>query len=170
MAAELALQLKSQLSWLFKDVLDLSTVTDANRAEYDKSHATGTASGLADKIWHDDRTLANGANDALDLTALTQSIFGSTVTYTFVKVKGIWLYNKNTTSGHDLVVGNGTNPFNPGLSAATATLTAYANSLLILQNYYAGWTVTNGSADVLKINNGSGASVDYRIAIWGTSA
>lgn len=170
MAAELALNIKASIDWLFKDALDLSTVNDAAKAEYSQSIATGTGSGLADKIWHDARTLTAGSADNLDLTALTQSIFGSTVSYAFVKVKGIWLRNMNTLSGDDLVIGNGTNPFNPGLSAGTATLTAYANSVLMLQNYYAGWTVTNGSADVLKINNGTANSITYRIAIWGTSA
>jgi hypothetical protein len=54
-----------------------------------------------------------------------------------------------------------------------ATLGEWLNfetSTPLLINKKSGWPVTNGSADMLKIANLSGASVSYKIAIVGTSA
>jgi hypothetical protein len=92
MADTLTAQIKASLNWLFQESLDLATVNDDARLEYDKSFADGTAADQADKIWHDSRTLASGASDDLDLNALTNTIFGSTVTINMAKVKDTLLY------------------------------------------------------------------------------
>jgi hypothetical protein len=170
MADTLALNVNASVDWLFKESLDLSNVSDAAKLELKLAITDGTGSGLADKIWHDTRSLTAAAADNLDLTALTTTIFGSTVTISFVKLKGIFIVNNNAVSGDDLTIGNGAAPFNPGLSAATTTWPVYAGSQFLWVNKYAGWTVTNTTADILKINNGSPNTVSYSLVLWGTSA
>ena len=92
MADTLTSQIKASINWLFQESLDLATVADDAKLEYDKSFADGTAADQADKVWHDSRTLGVGANDDLDLNALANTIFGSSVTINFAKVKDSLLY------------------------------------------------------------------------------
>ena len=42
--------------------------------------------------------------------------------------------------------------------------------MLLWVNKKNGWTVTNGSADILKVANDGVAAVSYRIALIGTSS
>src|SRR5688572_4302932 len=99
MADTLAVDIKASLVWLFQDAIDLTVVSDSSKLEYAESLADGTAADQADKLWHDQRTVAAGANDDLDLTALVNTIFGSTVTINLVKVKALLIVNLSATAG-----------------------------------------------------------------------
>ncbi len=174
MADTLSTDVKASLAWLFQDQLDLSTVADTARLEYSRSLADGTGADQADKVWHDQRTVAASSNDDLDLTNLTSTIFGSTVTINFVKIKAILLINTSTTSGDELrlggagAVGNAfAAPFN---GDQDAVVYVGADSSLLLSIISVGWTVTGGTADILRINNPTGNAITYRIAIVGTSS
>ena len=171
MADTLATTLKVTLDWLFQDALDLTTAVDNSRLEFEKSTTDGTGADQADKIWHDNRTLAGAASDDLDLNALTNSIFGSTVTINFAKVKAIVIKNKSTTAGDELKVGDAaTNPFvGPFAGDVDAVVEVGADSVLVLASLKDGWTVTGGSSDVLRINNPNAGSVTYDIVIIGTA-
>ena len=134
----------------------------------------GTGAGQADKVWHDERIVSSLSNDDLDLTALTTTIFGSTVTINFVKVKAILLVNTSTTSGDELRVGGAgaagnafAAPFN---GDQDAVVEVGADSALLLSNKTDGWTVTAGTGDILRINNPTGNAITYQIAIIGTSS
>ncbi|MCH8992603.1 MAG: hypothetical protein IIA44_12770 [Acidobacteria bacterium] len=173
MADSLSLDIKASLSWLFEDQLDLSAISDAAKLEYSEGFADGTSANQVDKLWHDERTLTSGFGENLDLTALTNVIFGSTVTITFVKVKAVLIINMSTTSGDDLLVGGAgfsadawSPPFN---GDQNAKVSVPAGSTLLLVNKIDGWAVTDGSDDKLRVENTSGNSVNYRIAIVGTS-
>ncbi|MCA9100061.1 MAG: hypothetical protein KDA63_02865 [Planctomycetales bacterium] len=172
MADSLAVEIQTRLRWLFSDSLDLSTVADSSGVEYEKNLADGTSVDQVDKIWHDQRTVAATSNDDLDLTALTNSVFGSTITINFAKVKSILVVNTSTTSGDELRVGAAasnafTAPFNGG---ATSVVEVGADSALLLSSNKDGWSVTGGSADVLRIANPGGNSITYKIVIVGTSS
>jgi hypothetical protein len=127
----------------------------------------GTSSGSADIVFSDTRTLATNTNEDLDLAGGVTDVFG--LTRTFVKVKAIRLKAAaaNTTT---LVVGNGTNPFVGPFGAGTHTLSLAAGGEILLTAPAAGWTVTAGSADVIKVTNPAGASATYDVDIIGTSA
>jgi hypothetical protein len=174
MADTLAVDVRASLGWLFVEALDLGSVADNSRLEYARSLADGTAVDQADRLWHDQRTLAGSASENLDLTNLTNTLFGSTVTVNFAKVKALLIINLATTAGEDLLVGGagaGGNAWSAPFDAdADAKIAVPADSMLLLVNKKNGWTVTNGSSDILKIANASGASVSYKIAIVGTSA
>ena len=85
----LSLDLKASLTWLFSEGLALSTVNDQAALEFAATLADGTGDSQADKLWHAERTVAAGANDDLDLTALATTVFGSSLTINFAK--GIFL-------------------------------------------------------------------------------
>ena len=167
----LVTELAAKIKWVAQSALDLSNVNDSSSVEYKDTLGSGTNTDESDVIWHDTRTLTTGNNDDLDLTALTQTIFGSTVTKAFAEVCGIYIRNKNTTAGQDLTVGgSGGNEWSAPFGATGDKVNLPADGLLLLTNPKAGWAVTNGSADTLRIGNASGNTVTYDIVIWGRSA
>lgn len=174
MADTLTVDLKASLHWLYQEGLDLSTVSDSARFEFAKTLVDGTAADQADRLWHDQRTLAGGASENLDLTALTSSLFGNSLTFSFVRVKAVLIVNLATTANEDLAVGgagSGANAWSaPFKGNADAKVAVPADSALFLVNKKSGWIVVNGSTDVLKIANDGSGSVSYRIAIVGASA
>jgi hypothetical protein len=171
MADTLTAQIKASLNWLFQESLDLATVEDDAKLEYDESLADGTADDQADKVWHDSRTLASGASDDLDLTALTNTIFGSTVTIDFVRIKAILIVNTATTAGEDLTVGGAAaQEWTAWVAAAGDKVRVPADSCLLITNKKTGWTVTDGASDTLRITNTGAGSITYKIAMLGTSA
>ena len=70
MADTLAVDIKTSLSWSFQDQLSLATLFDVSKLEYATSLSDGTGANQADKLWHDQRTLAAVPNEDLDLTNL----------------------------------------------------------------------------------------------------
>jgi hypothetical protein len=169
----LAVDIKASLSWLFSEALDLSSVNDNGKLDYAQSLTDGVSADQADVLFHDQRTVANGASDDLDLTALSQSIYGSSVTFSFAKVKGILIINLSTTASDVLRVGGAgagsafSTPFN---SDADAQVEVPADGCLLLVNKKNGWTVTSGTGDVLRIQNPGSASINYRIVIVGATS
>jgi hypothetical protein len=171
MSDTLTAQIKSSLHWLFQESLDLTTVEDDAKLEYDESLADGTSDNQADKVWHDSRTLAAAASDDLDLTSLANTIFGSTVTISFAKFKAVLIVNTSTTTGDDLTVGGAASQeWTAWVAAAGDKVRVPANSCLLISNKKTGWTVTDGSSDTLRITNTGAGSITYKIAILGTSA
>lgn len=172
MADTLTHTIRASINWTFREALDLSNVNDAATLEYSKDCADGTSADQCDKIWHDQRVITTGANDDLDLTALTNSIFGSTVTINFVKVKSILIVNTSTTAGDELKLDSSvTNGFlGPFNGSNTSKIEIGPDSACLLSSKKDGWAVTAGTGDILRINNPNAGSVTYKIVIVGTSA
>jgi hypothetical protein len=171
MADTLTAQIKASLHWLFQETLDLATVADDAKLEYDKTLADGTGADQADKVWHDSRALAAAANDDFDLNALANTIFGSTVTINFAKVKAILIVNLATTAGDDLTVGGAASQeWTAWVGTAGDKVRVPADSCLLICNKKTGWTVTGGASDTLRISNVGANPITYRIAVLGTSA
>ena len=172
MSDTLSLEISASLSWLFEESLDLSTLTDNARLEYSQLLQDGTAAGEADKIWHDTRTIGVGANDDLDLSALTQSIHGSTVTIGFAKVRAIFLVNTSTTVGEALTLdASVTNALlGPFGGVATSKLELPPDSTLMLVSKIDGWDVSDGSADIIRVTHSASVALTYKVVIVGTSA
>lgn len=171
MADTLSLNVRASLDWLFRETLDLSTVADGSKLEYSAAIADGVAADQCDKIWHDTRSLAAGASDDLDLNALTQTLFGSTVTINLAKVKFVLVVNTSTTAGDDLTVGGAAGQeWSAWAGGAGHKARVPADSCLLLSNKKNGWTVVNGASDTLRISNVGAAAVSYKIVLVGTSA
>lgn len=167
----LASEIKASIQWLFQEPLALTTVGDASQVAFDEALGSGTAADLADRIWSDERAVASGANDDLDLTALTHSLFGSTVSINFARVKAILIIHTSTTAGEkvnlDSSVTNGfTGPF---AASATSKLEIGADSAALLASKKDGWATASNNK-ILRIHNGGSHTAMYRIVVLGTSA
>lgn len=134
-------------------------------ASLSKSIANGTGLNQANALYVDDFSIAASGTLNIDLTSLTDR-FGAAVV--FSKVKEILLI-ANDTNTNDVVYGNGTNPFVGPLSAGTATITVKPGNVFHVSNYSAaGWTVTDATADTIKLaNSGAGSAVTGTIVIVG---
>lgn len=165
-------QVKAEINWVQRTALDLSTVQDASKLSCSTDLATGTAINLADLVWHDTRTVASGANDDLDLTAVARTIFGTSVPSPFVKVKSILIWNRSTATGEELVVDSSVANAFTGWCAGSITSKKQIgpNSPGLFANNCDGWAVTGGTGDILRITNTGAAPIIYDIVIIGTSA
>ena len=167
----LSVEIKASLNWLWEEALDLSTLVDSSRLEVLSAFSTGSSAGEADQLWHDSRTIGAASNDDLDLTDLTQTVHGQSVSLGFASIKAILIQNTSTTAGDKLVldssVTNGVlTPFN---GSASSKLEIPADSPLLLVNRLDGWTVTAGTGDLLRISNPGAESIDYKIVILGVA-
>lgn len=131
------------------------------------SVANGTANGQADLAFVDERTLASGATEDLDLAGALSSVFGATLT--FVEVMTVLVESDEANTTNITIGGASSNGFTAWFGGSTQTETVKPGGA-ILHHDPAGWTVTAGTGDLLKIANASGASAKYRIAILGRSA
>jgi hypothetical protein len=166
----LASEIQASISWLFQEPLALTTVGDASQLSYDEQLANGAAADQADTIWSDQRTVAAGANDDLDLTNLTHTVFGSTLSIQLAAVKAILLVNTSTTSGDYLQIDSSvtnacTAPFS---GSATSLVQIGADSSLLLASKKDGWTV-GSTQNMLRVTNPSSSAITYSIVIPGVS-
>lgn len=146
--------------------LDIETLTTLIDRTTSISHADGTGANQAAILWSDTRTLTTGATESLDLsgTALTDA-FGAAVALT--SIKGIVLYS-STANTTNLTIGNVANGLATIFGAATQSLTLHPGELLVKWTpLAAGYVVTAGTADLLKVANAAGASAIYDIIIIG---
>lgn len=130
--------------------------------------ATGTATGLADLLFTDTRTLSASGTEDLDLKGSLLTPLGQA--FTPAKLKGIIV---SAASGN-------TNDVNVSRSAANGVpLFAAAGDLIPVKPggvfaWFApgaGVTVTASTGDLITItNSSSGTSVTYDIVLIGTSA
>ncbi|MDZ4820089.1 MAG: hypothetical protein SGJ20_14070 [Planctomycetota bacterium] len=170
MADTLTSQLKASLHWLFQEPLGLSTVHDSAKLEYNETFADGVSPEQADKIWHSSRTLISAASDDLDLSALAQTIFGTTVTITLAQIRAILIINTATDDGEVLIVGAApADTWSACFGDASHTVEVPPDSCLLLCNRISGWPVVAGVSDTLRITNAGSGNVTYRIAILGCS-
>lgn len=131
------------------------------------SFTPGSAAGQANLVFPDTRTIAASGNDDIDLSGVLSGVFGGTLAFTAVRAIIIRASAANT---NNLVIGNApSNQFLGPLGAAAHTLAIRPGDELVLTARNAGWTVTAGTGDILRIaNGGSGTSVTYDIIIIGS--
>jgi hypothetical protein len=152
---------------LYTKALDLSTPTDAVTLNPSIDLPSGTGSGQADLIFHDKRTLGDGANENLDLAGSLVDSFGATLA--FVKVKFILFYNLSATQ--TLTIGGAaSNQFINWVGSASDKINIPPGGFFALAAPLAGFAVTAGTGDLLKVANSAGAACDYDVLLIGTSA
>lgn len=133
------------------------------------SMTNGTTDRKADQLFSDVRTLAASTSEELDLAAALVDAFGATLT--FVKIRGIYIVAAAANTGNIVVGGAASNAFAGPFADDTDKVELPAEAYVEWVNPKAGWAVTAGTGDLLKIeNDDSGASASYTIQIIGTSA
>lgn len=148
--------------------LDLGTATLPFALSSSVALTSGTAAGMADRVFTDTRTLAASATEDLDLAGVLTDAFGAVIT--FVTIKAIII---KAASGNTNAV-NVTRPASNGVPVFLAA----GDGLALKPGYCFAWfgsgagvTVTPGTGDLLTLTNAAaGTSVSYDIVIIGTSA
>lgn len=134
--------------------------------------SNGTGANQYDLLFADERTVASGANDDLDIRGSLLTPTGDP--FAPVEITAILVINKpisgaaapNTTN---LTVGGGTNVV-PGFSTASAPIRPGGFWAMGTGDAAGIATTTAGTADILRISNSAGAAATYQIMIFGRSA
>lgn len=129
------------------------------------SLTSGIGANQVNEMFDDDRTLAGGANEELDLSGTLLNAFGDTIAFVGVKL----LYIKNNSATETLTVGGAAaTAWEPWAGAAGDAVKIPPGGFILWTNpSAAGWAVAAGVTDKLKILNSGGASTTYRIVILG---
>ncbi|MCG8447861.1 MAG: hypothetical protein MI753_19345 [Hyphomicrobiales bacterium] len=136
--------------------------------------ANGTGAGQADLYHIAERTVADGANDDVDLAGVLADALGNS--FAAAELVGFMIINKPAGAGSnttDLTVGGGTNPFTGfvgGTAPTIGPLKPGALAMLFASDAAGIGTVTAGTGDILRVTNAAGAANTYQIALLGRSA
>ena len=148
--------------------LDLSTTTDDLAFETRIRLIDGTGLNMANKVWHDTRTIAASGNDDIDLSGVLLDPFGVAVVFT--RVKGLILASLAANANNINVGGLGANGFLTWVGATGDLVVLRPGGVFCLVAPDAtAYAVTPATADLLRVTNAAGGtSVTYSIAISGT--
>jgi hypothetical protein len=122
----------------------------------------GVAGG-ADIAWLDERTLAAGEEDDLDLAGVLTDAFGTVVDV--VEVVAL-LVHASSGNGGAIVVGNAVSPV-PLFSDPAATFSVPSGGWLFVAGKGGLFNVGEGTTDILRISNPGVVAASYVIAILG---
>lgn len=168
LSSKLSLTVTADLS----KTLDLAEARANLSKVYQAILTNGTGAGMADRVFHDQRTLGPSATENLDLAGTLTDPLGDVLT--FVKVKALIFVAAAANTNNVLVGGDVTNTFFPMFGLETDSLILRPGTILALiagQADSAGYAVTATTADLLKVTNSAGtSSVTYDVIIIGTSA
>ncbi|GIE46204.1 hypothetical protein [Actinoplanes lobatus] len=169
MATNLKTIVTVMIDAIYKNVLDLGTPTDSFLKKLKIELSDGTGANSADRMFHDQRTIAASASEDLDLAGVLAGPFGNTLT--FVELRAVMI----TASGANTNNVRVTRPASNGVPLFLAA----SDGIDIPPGGCFLWTcpadgkvsVTAGTGDLLTVaNSSSGTSVTYDVVIIGTSA
>jgi hypothetical protein len=156
--------LSAKLDWNWTD-----GAVDASLLSYAKTFDDGNDENEAEAIWHEEaETLLSGASTTLDLTALTRTVLGDTLTTTFLTIKGIFIVVTADSEGQLVVGGAAADEWSYPWEADGDKSDVPPDSPWLVCNRQWGWAV-DASHKNLKLA-ASGGDVTYSIVIWGTTS
>lgn len=163
-----SITLGTSLAYTPATIPDLSSPADRLALAVELAFTDGSGAGQANRLWHDRRTVAQSTNDDIDLAGVLADVYGTTITLARVKA----LIIQHVSGTNPLTIGvSPTNPWISWVAASGDGVVLRPSGLLVLAtNEATGYTVTAGSADVLRVANGAGTSVDYKITVVGATA
>lgn len=115
-------------------------------------------------LFHNTYTITSATDLDLDLSGSLTTGLGTTVNFT--KIYMIAIVNLSTSSGQNVILGGGGN-FHSWAGAQSHEVKIGPKGLFILNSPVDGYTVTNSSADILRLRNTGLTSVQTRIALIG---
>ena len=161
--------LESKVGWTWRDEQDRSAVVDSNQWLWRISLQEGTDEGQANAVWYVlGKTLASGASNEWDLTALSRTLFNASVNQAFASVKALYVINRKESTGNLIIGGASTNSWPGPFSSVTQTIRVVPGGVLLVVHPNAGWSVS-ASAKNLKLAAESG-SVTYDLILVGVKA
>ena len=126
----------------------------------------GTGLNQCNKVWsRKDQSLALSSSETWDLSGALTNALGAAVVFTAIKVLMVYAKPANV---NNVVVGNDA-AHTVIFGANTHSFAITPGNVMLLTNLSAaGWTVTNTTADLIKVtNSGAGTAVIYDIAVLG---
>jgi len=148
------------------DVRDTGTRKTAGSLSGSRVLNDGVGNNKANEVFDDTRTLAANANEELDLAGVLLNPAG--VAITFTRIKAIAIKADAANAAKITVGGAASNPFTGPFGATGDLIDIQPGDMFMITNANAGWTVTAGTGDKLKITNGSAAAAaNYSIVLIG---
>jgi hypothetical protein len=126
----------------------------------------GSGAGQATKIYSDSFSVAQSTNTDLDLSGALTGVYGAVV---FTAIKGILVAAGTNTGLGNLIVGNVTNGIVAPFGAATHSIAIAPGGFFATANpSAAGFTITAGTADLLRIATAATAGTyTFDVVVWG---
>lgn len=145
------------------------------------SFAEGAADNQAEAVWHaENQVILDTGSTVLDLTALSRTVLGDTLTIALTRIKALMLLVDADSDG-EIDMGNATyDAWWAPFGAADHTIRAAKGSPLLMTNMQAGWPVSvegapssssgeSGGDRLLRLL-ATGGDVTYDIAIIGETS
>lgn len=169
MATTLKTVVTAEIATTFKNLLDLSTPTDAAQVTAKIQLANGTGANSADLCFHDQRTIAASSNEDLDLAGSLAGPFGAS--QVFVEVRAVMIKAAAGNTNNVRVTRPASNGV-PLFLAASDGIDVPPGGVFLWSCPADGKvTVTASTGDLINVaNSSSGTSVTYDVVIIGTSA
>lgn len=163
-------QLSLALTATHTSALDLTTVSAPVNKALNKVLSSGTGANQADKIFHDQRTLAASATENLDLAGVLTDAFGATIT--FARIKLILITAAAANTNNVIVGGHGSAAFVNWVSDATDKIIVRpGGAFLLVATDATAYAVTATTGDMLTVANSAGSTgVTYDVILAGCSA
>lgn len=159
------LQLAAELT----NPLDLSTPTSNLTKSLQFTLSEGTGANQANRVWHDQRTLAASGTENLDLAGSLTDPFGVTITLAKLKAILVQAAAGNTNNVH--VAQHATTGVPLFLAAGDGIRVKPGGLFFWIAPDAGGIAVTDTSADMFTVSNsGAGSSVTYDIVVIGATA
>lgn len=148
--------------------LDLASGSVPLRLQRQYNWPSGTAADQADRIFHDQRTIAASGTDDLDLAGSLTDPFGAALTFADVRLIFIAAALANT---NNVIVGGDANALLFGGAAAHTVTVRPGGMFLLAARDATAYAVTAGTGDILQVaNSGAGTSATYDVVVIGASA
>ena len=159
----------AQIEAVYKNVLDLGSPTDSFLKKTKIELAEGTGANAADRMFHDQRTIAASGTEDLDLAGSLASPFGATLT--FVELRAILISASSSNTNNVRLTRPASNGAPLFLAAGDGIDIPPGGVFLWSCPADGKVSVTAGTGDLLTVaNSSSGTSVTYDVVIIGTSA
>lgn len=165
----MALQGQVKVTGEFQNSLaqSLSTVVAQARPYALLQYTDGSGASQASKLWSPLTGYSVSASTNTDID-LSGSLAGTYGTVVFTALKGIFIKAGDSNPGN-LVVGNVTNGITAPFGAATHSVQVTPGGVLLLATpSAAGWGITAGTADLLRIASAATAGTyTWDVLVWG---
>jgi hypothetical protein len=133
--------------------LDVGSSNYQVNETFSTSFANGTASGQANVIWTDTRTINSSSNDDLDFAGSLTDAYGATLTFATIKA---------------IIIKAAANNPNNLVLADDNSINIKPGGKFMLEAPATGFTVTASTGDKIRLTNPSTGAITYEIMVIGT--
>ncbi len=178
MANTLTATVAASVAWKFTKPGVLSETVDADTVKSSQSLANGSGANQINQHYAAQITLAAATNQNIDLYGALTNAFGETINFTAIKVLHVENIGADDGSsgytvqaGEDLLVGGASAVGNAWGTLFNnnpdSKLTVVSGGMLTLTAPLAGFAVTAGTGDILRIRNNGTKTIKFNVVIEG---